>query len=58
VSRIVERAKQRRDARRWQRWSEVDPLEEAAKRARYVVALFLGLFVLLIAALVFALVPR
>ena len=58
MTRIVKDLKQRRDARRWQRWSEVDPLDEAGKRARYSVAVFVGLFVLLVAAVVLALVPR
>jgi len=58
MTRIVKDLKQRRDARRWQRWSEVDPLDEAGKRARYGVAVFVGLFVLLVAAVVLALVPR
>ena len=58
MRRIVEALKQRRNARRWQRWSEVDPLDEAATRSRFGVASFYGLFVLLVAAVVFALVPR
>jgi len=58
MTRIVKDLKQRRDARRWQRWSEVDPFDEAGKRARYSVAVFVGLFVLLVAAVVLALVPR
>jgi hypothetical protein len=58
VRRIVEALRQRRNARRWQRWSEVDPLDEAADRSRLGVAIFFGLFLLLVAAVVFALVPR
>ena len=58
MSRIVESLKQRRDARRWQRWSEIDPMDDLAHRSRIGVAVALGLFVLLVAALVLALVPR
>jgi hypothetical protein len=58
VRRIVEALRQRRNARRWQRWSEVDPLDEVAHRSRLGVAIFFGLFLLLVAAVVFALVPR
>ncbi len=58
MRRIVDGLKQRRSARRWQRWTEVDPLEEAGSRSRIGVAIFFGLFLLLVAAIVFALVPR
>jgi hypothetical protein len=58
VSRIVEAVKQRRNARRWQRWSENDPLDDLAHRSRFALGVALCLFVLLVVALVFALVPR
>ena len=58
MNRIVEDFKQRRGARRWQRWTEVDPMEEFTQRSRIGVAVAFGLFVLLVAALVLALVPR
>ena len=58
MSRIVEAVKQRRAARRWQRWSEDDPLDDLARRSRIGVAVAVGLFVLVVVALVLALVPR
>jgi cytochrome c-type biogenesis protein CcmH/NrfG len=58
VNRIVESVKQRRAARRWQRWSENDPLDEMGERARWGVIVFFAIVVLLVAAVVFALVPR
>ena len=58
MSRIVESVKQRRAARRWQRWSENDPLEELGERARWGVVVVLVLVVLFVAAVVFAFVPR
>jgi hypothetical protein len=58
VSRIFESIRQRRNGRRWQRWSEVDPLDELAHRSRIGVAVACVLFLLVLAALVLALVPR
>jgi len=58
VSRILESVKQRRAARRWQRWYENDPLEELGQRARWGVVAFFAIVVLFVVAVVFALVPR
>jgi uncharacterized protein (DUF2062 family) len=58
VSRIIEAVRQRRNARRWQRWSENDPLDDLAHRSRVGLGVAAGLFVLFVAALVLALVPR
>jgi hypothetical protein len=49
---IVESLKQRRDARRWQRWSEVEPLEELSRRAGVGAGLAMAFFVLVIALVV------
>ena len=48
--------KQRRDARRWQRWSEVDPEDELRQRARVLGWFAMTFFALLIALIVFGLV--
>jgi len=58
VSRIVEQLKQRRLGRRWQRWSEVDPLDDYARRAGIGVAVVFGIFLLLLTLFVLALVAR
>ena len=58
MSRIVESVKQRRAARRWQRWSENDPLEELGARSRWIVVALFAIVMLFVAAVVFALVPR
>ena len=58
MSRIVEQLKQRRLGRRWQRWSEVDPLDDYARRAGIGVAVVFGIFLLLLTLFVLALVAR
>jgi hypothetical protein len=58
VTRILNELKQRRLGRRWQRWSEVDPLDDYARRAGIGVAVAFGLFLLLLALVVLALVAR
>jgi hypothetical protein len=58
VSRIIEELKQRRRGRRWQRWSEVDPLDDYARRAGIGVAVVFGIFVIIVALFVIALVAR
>ena len=52
MSRIVSALKDRRLGRRWQRWSEVDPLDDYARRAGIAVALGFALFLLLLALVV------
>ena len=54
--RIVSALKDRRLGRRWQRWSEVDPLDDYARRAGIAVALAFALFLLLLALVVVGLV--
>jgi hypothetical protein len=56
LARSAEALKQRRLGRRWQHWSEVDPLDDYARRAGFVVAIAFGLFFLLVALLVVGLV--
>jgi len=56
VTRIVNAFKDRRRGRRWQRWSEVDPLDDYARRAGIAVALGFALFLLLLALVVVGLV--
>jgi hypothetical protein len=58
VTRILNELKQRRLGRRWQRWSEVDPLDDYARRAGIGIAVAFGLFLLLLALVVLALVAR
>ena len=53
--------KQRRDARRWQRWSEVDPEDDYLRWARFGAFVVVGLGLLVVAvvvAIVLALVLR
>jgi hypothetical protein len=56
VTRIINELKQRRNARRWQRWSEVDPLDDWTRRAKLGVVLPFLFFFLLLALLVVGLV--
>jgi hypothetical protein len=56
VTRLIDQLKQRRSARRWQRWSEVDPIDDYARRAGFGVALAFALFFLLVILLVVGLV--
>jgi hypothetical protein len=51
VNGILERLKQRRLGRRWQHWSEVDPVDDYLRWARFGVAAAFVLF-LLVAVLV------
>jgi hypothetical protein len=45
-------------ARRWQRWSEVEPEEDFARWARAVTIVATALFLFVVAAIVLALVLR
>ena len=56
MTRILSELKQRRLARRWQHWSEVDPLDDYARRAGFGVALAFVFFLLLATLLVVGLV--
>src|SRR5439155_11436846 len=56
MMRSIHELRQRRSARRWQRWSEVDPLDDYARRAGFGVALAFALFFLLVILLVVGLV--
>jgi hypothetical protein len=56
MTRIVKELKQRRNARRWQHWSEVDPLDDYLRRARFGIAIVAVFFVLLIGFVVVGLV--
>ena len=56
MTRILTELKQRRLARRWQHWSEVDPLDDYARRAGFGVALAFVFFLLLATLLVVGLV--
>jgi hypothetical protein len=49
---IVESLKQRRLARRWQRWSELDPLDDYVRWAGMGVAAAIMLFVVVIVLVV------
>ena len=51
MRRLVDAFEERRLGRRWQHWSEVDPMDDYGRRARIGVA-FAFAFFLLIAALV------
>jgi hypothetical protein len=53
---IVESFKQRRLARRWQRWSEVDPIDDLARWSGIGTAVAITFFVLVIALVVVGLV--
>ena len=56
MTRILTELKQRRLARRWQHWSEVDPLDDYARRARFGAALAVAFFLLLVILVVVGLV--
>ena len=56
MTRILHELRQRRNARRWQHWSEVDPLDDYARRARFGIALAAVFFVVLIGFVVVGLV--
>jgi len=58
VSRMIEELKQRRRGRRWQHWSEVDPLDDYARRAGIGVAVIFAVFLIIVALFVVALVAR
>jgi hypothetical protein len=49
---IVDSLKQRRDARRWQRWSENDPLDDYARKAGIGAAVAVAFFALVIVLVV------
>ncbi len=53
---VVGQLRQRRAARRWQRWTEVDPEDELARRAGIGVAFVLVFFGLLIVLVILGLV--
>ena len=53
---VVGDLRRRRGARRWQRWTEVEPEEDLHRRAGIVTAIFVVCFVLLIAVIVIGLV--
>jgi len=53
---VVGDLRRRRGARRWQRWTEVEPEEDLHRRAGIVTAIFIVFFVLLIAVIVIGLV--
>jgi hypothetical protein len=55
---IVSTARNRIRARRWQRWSEVEPEEDYLRWARAGTALATAFFLLVIAGVVVALVLR
>ncbi len=52
MTRIIHELKQRRLGRRWQHWSEVDPVDDYARRAGVGVAIAFALFLLLAALVV------
>jgi hypothetical protein len=58
MSRGVHEFRERRRARRWQRWTEVEPLDDYARRvglgAALAGVLFVGVIVLVIVGLVVA----
>jgi hypothetical protein len=53
---VVQELRERRPARRWQRWSEVEPLGDYARRFGIGAAAALALFIVLIALVVVGLV--
>ena len=53
---IVQDLRERRRARRWQRWTEVDPLDDYARRFAIGAGAALMLFVVVIALVVVGLV--
>jgi hypothetical protein len=56
--RAVGEYRRRRQARRWQRWTEVEPEDDFVRRASIITSIFivlmLGLFVLIIVGVVLA----
>ena len=48
--------RERRGARRWQRWTEVEPEDDYARRAGFGVGLVLGFFLLVIVLVIVGLV--
>jgi hypothetical protein len=54
--RVVHELRERRRARRWQRWTEVDPLEDYARHFGVGAAVAFALFVVVIALVVVGLV--
>ena len=52
MTRIIHELKQRQLGRRWQHWSEVDPVDDYARRAGVGVAIAFALFLLLAALVV------
>jgi hypothetical protein len=53
---LVQDLRERRRARRWQRWTEVEPLDDYARRFGIGAAAGLALFVIVIALVVVGLV--
>jgi hypothetical protein len=53
---VLRDPKQRREARRWQRWSEVEPLDDYARRFGIGAALAAALFGVVIVLVVVGLV--
>jgi hypothetical protein len=53
---VLDDLKRRRDARRWQRWSENDPLDEFGRGAALVTKIAVGLFLAVIVLVVVGLV--
>jgi hypothetical protein len=55
---VVQALRERRLARRWQRWTEVDPLDDYARRfgvgAAVALAVFVAVIVLVVVGLVVA----
>jgi len=56
LARSAHELKQRRLARRWQHWSEVDPLDDYERRARIGVAFAFVFFLILVCLFVVGLV--
>ena len=53
---IVQTLRERRSARRWQRWTEVEPLDDYARRFGVGAAAAMVFFVLVIALVIVGLV--
>jgi hypothetical protein len=54
--RAIDDLRRRRDARRWQRWTEVDPEDELGRRSGVVTAIAIAFFTLVLAIIVVGLV--
>jgi hypothetical protein len=54
--RLVQTLKERRLARRWQHWTEVEPIDDYGRRAGIVTAFAFLLFALIVALVVVGLV--